>query len=631
MKKSDKLLGVDSHITRRDFVGSMLIGTGATLLGSSSPTEQFYKRTSKQYIDPWTGYGGVGDYASSNGNTRSVMLDSHKLRDGEKEGLLKTAKNTGEEFDLVIIGGGFSGLGAAYQFHAKSNGKKCLILDNHPIFGGEAKENEFEVEGHRLFGPQGSNGFAVPPGSVTLSDEIYRTVGMPMEYTFADEKNNFGISAPYDSYDAMYWGENKFDVGYFFGKDNNNKWIKNIWKDDLARTPWESELKKDMLRAFKGRETIHGKEGLGRWLDSMSYKTYLEEKLGLHPGVTKHLDPILAIANYGFGCDVISAYGAYLLALPGMQGYLNIDPTSSLSSQKILSFPGGNTTYLRHIIKYLIPDSIPGKSFEDITFNRINFKSLDSSSQSTRIRLSATGIDVRDLGDRVSIVYYQNGKAEKIFSKSVVMATPGFMSRNVVSGMPSSIENNYKRFKHGPALVVNVALKNWKFLDRLGFAAGRWYDGFGYFGSIRAPMNVGNQNIPYDPKMPIVMTFYVPFYYPGKTIDEQGTIGRGELLGKIYIDYEREIRTHMNDIFGAAGFDAKKDIAGIILNRWGHAYISPEPGFYFGEKDGRGLADPIKKGHGRIFYGHSELGSRMNYRNALAEGGRAGEQAAGIL
>ena len=189
------------------------------------------------------------------------MLDSHKLRDGEKEGLLKTAKNTGEEFDLVIIGGGFSGLGAAYQFHAKSNGKKCLILDNHPIFGGEAKENEFEVEGHRLFGPQGSNGFAVPPGSVTLSDEIYRTVGMPMEYTFADKKNNFGISAPYDSYDAMYWGENKFDVGYFFGKDNNNKWIKNIWKDDLARTPWESELKKDMLRAFKVRETIHGKEG----------------------------------------------------------------------------------------------------------------------------------------------------------------------------------------------------------------------------------------------------------------------------------------------------------------------------------------------------------------------------------
>lgn len=631
MKKSDKTLGIDSQITRRDFVGSVLLGTGATLLGSPSPTEQLFKKTSKQYADPWTGYGGVGDYALSNGNTRSVMLDSHKLRDGEKQGLLKTAKNTGEEFDLVVIGGGFSGLGAAYQFQAKSDDKKCLILENHPVFGGEAKENEFQVNGHRLFGPQGSNGFAVPSGVVTLSDEIYRTVGMPMNYTFADNKNDYGIKTPYDSYDAMYWGENKFDIGYFFGKDSNNKWIKNIWQDDLARTPWKTELRKDMLRAFKGKETVHGKEGLGAWLDSMSYKTYLEEKLGLNSGVTNHLDPILAIANYGFGCDVISAYGAYLLALPGMQGYLNIDPTSSLSSQKILSFPGGNTTYLKHIIKYLIPDAIPGNSFEDITFNRINFNALDELGNSTRIRLNATGIDVTEMGNKVSIVYYRNGKAEKIFSKSVVMATPGFMSHNIVTGMPSTIKNNYKQFKHGPALVVNVALNNWEFLDRLGFAAGRWYDGFGYFGSIRAPMNVGNQNIPYDPKKPIVMTFYVPFYYPGKTIDEQGTIGRGELLGKIYLDYEREIRTHMNDIFGVGGFDAKKDIAGIILNRWGHAYISPQPGFYFGEKDGGGLADPMKKGHGKIFYGHSELGSRMNYRNALAEGGRAGEQAAGIL
>ena len=143
-----------------------------------------------------------------------------------------------------------------------------------------------------------------------------------------------------------------------------------------------------------------------------------------------------------------------------MQGYLNIDPTSSLSSQKILSFPGGNTTYLKHIIKYLIPDAIPGNSFEDITFNRINFNALDELGNSTRIRLNATGIDVTEMGNKVSIVYYRNGKAEKIFSKSVVMATPGFMSHNIVTGMPSTIKNNYKQFKYGPALVVNVALNN---------------------------------------------------------------------------------------------------------------------------------------------------------------------------
>ena len=143
-------------------------------------------------------------------------------------------------------------------------------------------------------------------------------------------------------------------------------------------------------------------------------------------------------------------------------------------------------------------------------------------------------------------------------------------------------------------------------------------------------MHIGKKTSPYHPNKPMVMTFYVPLHTKGLSIRDQEIIGRGKLLSKVYVDYEREIRTHMNDLFYQAGFDAKNDIAGIILNRWGHAYVAPQPGFYFGGSEGNGLAAPIKKGHGRIFYGHSELGSRMNYRNAIAEGGRAGEQAAEI-
>ena len=630
MNKKDKLLGLDRSITRRDFVGSMLLGTGAVLLGSPTPSKILYNKKKYNFSDPWTGYSGVGDYATSNGNTRSVMLASHQLRDGEKPNLISSAVSTGEVYDLVVIGGGFSGLGAAFQFQEKSEGKSCLIIENHPVFGGEAKENEFEIEGHRLFGPQGSNAFVTPTGHTTLSDDVFRKVGLPLEYSFADKQNDFGIKTPYDSYDAMFWGEHKFDVGHFFGKGEKRNWVKNIWNDDLKRTPWSPELQRDMLRAFKGKETVHSMEGLGPWLDSMTYKTYLEDKLGLNPGVTKHLDPILAISNYGFGCDVISAYGAYLLQLPGMKGYFNIDPLN-LNETTSLSFPGGNTTYARHIVKYLIPKAIPGAKFKDITHNRINFDALDQPNSPTSIRLNSTAIDARNVGDNVQITYSRNGKVEQVLAKSTVISTAGFMARNVVADMPPTIKNNYAKFKHGPVLVANVALNNWRFLEKLGFAAARWYDGFGYFGSIRTPMKIDDKVMPYHPDKPMVMTFYVPFYTPGKDIDEQGTIGRGELLGKIYLDYEREIRTHMNDIFGSGGFDARRDIEGIILNRWGHAYIAPEPGFYFGEKNNGGLADPIKKGHGHIFYGHSELGTRMNYRNAIAEGGRAGEQAAKIV
>ena len=520
-------------------------------------------------------------------------------------------------------------LGAAFQFQAKTESKSCLILDNHPVFGGEAKENEFSVDGYRLFGPQGSNGFLPPKGRTTLSDDVWRTVGMPMEYEFADTFSDLRLKTPYDSYDSMYWGEKNFDIGHFFQGKSGSRWERNIWNDDLVRTPWSDELKRDMLRAFRGKETAHGMKGLGPWLDSMTYQYYLEEKLSLHPGVTDYIDPILAISNYGFGCDVISAYGAYLLQLPGMKGYFQAD-TFDFETAKIMSFPGGNTTYARHIVKHLIPNAISGKEFEEITLGKINFNALDEPNSSTRIRLNSTVIDIRHAGEKVQVTYSKNGEPEQILARSVVVSSAGFMARSIVSDMPRKITESYNQFHHGPALVVNVALNNWRFLEKLGVSAARWYDGFGYFASIRAPMHIGKKTSPYHPNKPMVMTFYVPLHTKGLSIRDQEIIGRGKLLSKVYVDYEREIRTHMNDLFYQAGFDAKKDIAGIILNRWGHAYVAPQPGFYFGGSEGNGLAAPIKKGHGRIFYGHSELGSRMNYRNAIAEGGRAGEQAAEI-
>ena len=626
----DARLGVGEPITRRDFVGSTLAGTGAVLLSGYAPAQLAPQSPESAAWHPWDGYGGVGDYATSNGNTQAVMDAAHVLRDGTQERALASASPTGEVFDVVVVGGGFAGLGAAYQFHASSEDRTCLILDNHPVFGGEAKENEFSVDGYRLFGPQGSNGFFPPGDSTTLSDDVWRAVGMPLEYEFADADETFGLRVAHDSYDAMYWGEPYLDVGHFFRDGNGGRWVNNIWEDNLARTPWPEPLRRDLLRAFTGTETAHAIEGLGPWLDSMSYRDYLVNELELHPGVAEQIDPVLAISNYGFGCDVISAYAAYLLQLPGMKGYLGAD-AADFSQLRVMSFPGGNTTHARYIVKHLIPDAIAGDRFEDIAHGRIDFAALDRTDAPTRLRLGATAIDVRHDGDEVRVSYLRNGRTEQVRARTAVISVSGQMARRIVADMPEPIRGNYAQFRHGPVLVANVALNNWRFMHRLGIGAARWYDGFGFIGSIRAPMKVGGQTAPWHPDLPMVMTFYVPFYTPGFDIDTQGVIGRGQLLGKSYLDYEREIRAHMNELFGAAGFDARRDIAGIVLNRWGHAYIAPQPGFYFGGENGEGLAAPMKIGHGRIFYGHSELGPRMNARNAIAEGGRAGEQAARAL
>jgi len=160
-KKTESPLSAD--ISRRDFVNGTLVGAGVALLGAAAPGCTARPKPEAVVDDLWTGYGGVGDYAASNGNVASVRDAAHLIRDGLTGAMLDDVEDTGEEYDMVIVGGGFSGIGAAYQFHKEhGSDKKCLILENHPVFGGEAKQNEFEVDGHRLFGPQGSNDFGPP-------------------------------------------------------------------------------------------------------------------------------------------------------------------------------------------------------------------------------------------------------------------------------------------------------------------------------------------------------------------------------------------------------------------------------------------------------------------------------------
>jgi spermidine dehydrogenase len=624
--------GLSSNISRRDFVGGTLVGFGASLLSScSKPRSEV-----GVFNDPWTGFGGVGDYAISNGNVASVRDAAHLIRDGYTGEIMEDTEDTGEEYDMVIIGGGFSGIGAAYQFHKQyGNSKKCLILENHPVFGGEAKQNEFDVDGYRLYGPQGSNDFLPPQeGSEGLIADIYRDTGLPFEYDFvARDLRRTRVEAPLENYYGLFWEEEKFDTGYFVGEDADTPWVVNPRRDGLARMPWSDEFKAELNRAFEDREDYYTGEDLDRWLDSMSYKDLLEEVMGYSPEVTEYFDPIIAISMGAVGADVYSAYSARDLELPGTQARYPYDSSQDAVDVGAYSFPGGNSGIFRHIVKYLMPDSITGdNSFEEILNNPIDFSALDRPENPLNIRLNSTAIDVSHSGpvegsDHVNVSYYRDGKVSRIKAKTVVVSIGGWVARNIVSDMPAPIREAYGQFHHGPILVVNVALRNWRFLDQLGISSGRWFEGFGNFFSVRRPMITGESTQPFDPDKPIVMTFYVGFNYPGYSIEEQGALGRAELLGKSYGQYETEIIEQMTKMFAAAGFDAERDVAGIVLNRWGHAFISPQPGFHFGMNGEEAPKEIVKQGFGRIQFGHSELSGYMSHTRALREGARAATEA----
>ena len=634
-KKKDKSKFL-SKITRRDFIAGSLVGAGSALLYANAPWSFSNSRPKNNPIgifnDPWTGFGGVGDYGISNGNVASTRDAAHLIRDADIKELVKTAEETNEEYDMVVIGGGFSGIGSAYEFKkVYGDKKKCLILENHPVFGGEAKLNEFDVDGYRIFAPQGSNDFGLPnKNDQSLIAEIYRNTGLPFELKFVDKNPAISkVDTPLDNYYGVFWEEERYDTGYFMGKNAADPWIINPRKDKLIRMPWSKKFKAELNRAFDDKESHFKGDKLDTWLDSMSYKDLLEKEMKFSPKVTEYFDPIVAISMGAVSCDALSAYSARQLEMPGTEARYYYDSSKDDYDIGVFSYPGGNTGIFRHIIKYLIPKGIKGNNkFESILYNDIDFKALDDKNNSIRMRLDSTAIDVHHKGnadesDYVRITYHQNGKIKKIKAKSVVMGVGGWVAQNIISDLPKPIIKAYDEFFHGPILTVNVAVRNWRFLDKLGISSGRIFEGFGDFFSIRRPMITGKHTQPYHPDKPIAITFYVPFHKPGYSVKEQGQLGRLELLNKSYAEYEQIIVEQMTSMFASSGFDANRDIAGIILNRWGHAYISPQPGFHFGKNGNDAPREIVRKGFGRIQFGHSELSGYMSHTRALNEGSRA--------
>ncbi len=628
------------NITRRDFLNGTPIGMGGLLLGLGAPDSR--SSTSAQAprssLGPdWYGYGGVGDYRSSHGNTPEVVANAHRLRERESVASFDQLESV-EEYDYVIVGCGIAGLSAGLEFTKKrKNGQSCLMLDNHPIFGGEAKENEFNVDGSRLIAPQGANGFFIPeavndPAMAVSDPRYYAELGLPREYQLCDwpgERKPINFCA--DNYGYLVKGlQERTSVGHFFnaGHPDKGSWAIDMWTKQLKNTPLSKTSRETLLRWYHtGATRNYNSEAEAiADLDRMSYKEFLEKELGLGPEAAAYSDLFLASGN-GLGSDATSAYAAYKLP---MSGFADMPPPELKRS----SFPGGNSGFARHFLKRLIPAGIEGKDrFEDIITGRVNFQALDRPGEPLRMRFNSTVLSVAhdgtpDAADAVKLVYIRDGKFYAVRAKAMVMATGSWINRHIVRDLPVDLADACSKFQYAPFLVANVALNNWRFLYKLGISAAIWdrVDGdFGYTCNIRNPMQVGDYQPPLDPDKPIVLSFYTPFYYPGLAVRVQGAKGRAELLATSYHDYERQIYAQMMKLFGSSGFNPQRDVAGIVLNRWGHAYSVPYPGFY-GGKGGIAPRDVIRKGYGRIAFGHSELDGLQHYGPAADEGRRAFNQ-----
>lgn len=641
MKKSSHWQA-SPDLSRRDFVNGALVGSGALLLHAVAPlaaaAESIAAAGGPEHApsgSPWTGYGGVGDYKWSNGNTEAVMNAAHGIRDRLHP--FSAGLPIEEEYDLVVVGGGFSGITSAYEFNKQRRpGQTCLLLENHPMLGGEAKQNEFIVEGRRLIAPQGSNaGLIATDAPINERYQVYRDyyleLDLPRHYAMeplAGGAEKYALAN--DHFDPMVM-ERHFDTGYFF---RDRGWLRNPHANGFAGTPWSPQAQRDMDDfVHNRRDVVSGREDADRWLDSITYYELLDT-LGYGEEVKRYVDPLFGAGNYGVCGNAISAYAAQRLSQPGT---IPSDVASRFSSIEKVSLPGGNSGILRRMLSKILPDAIPGDgSVAQAVLGPLDFNALDRPGNGVRMRTSSTVVDVRHDGDpgtaeTVLVTYARDGRLRRIRARAVVMASGGWVNKHIVGDLPQSHAQAYAQLRYGPVLTANVAVRNWRFIDRLGVSTARWFEGFGWHVTVRQNVTFDPVAKPFTPDDPTVLTFYIPFLNHRIPAEAQGVVARAELLSTSYAEFERRIIEQMQAMFGASGFNARRDVAGIVLNRWGHAFVAPGPGFFFGSNGAEAPPHTIRRPHGRIVFAHSELQGNMNMAHAMLEAHRGIGQVRDIL
>lgn len=627
-------LGMGSRISRRDFVNGSLVAAGALTLGAC--TKGAPAGPNAPSGSAWTGPGGEGDYAWSNGNTQAVRDAAHGVRDGAYDEALRSQPE--ETYDLVIVGGGPTGLTAAHEVLKAAPSSRILLLENHPVPGGEAKQNEIRVDGVRLVGPQGANACGTPAIAELAARypkyaEVYQELGIPQAFELQPTGGGAeALTLSNDHFEpAGFRGEWNYPTGYFF-KDKG--WSKDPIRANFSNTAW-SPSDQQQLSDFvhNRRDLVSQQADPDRWLDTMTYAELLR-KLKYNDTVIDYVDPLLCPA-YAASSEVFSARAARSMGMPGtVKASSGPQPDPPLPRPGTpefmgISFPGGNTGIVRALLWRMVPDLFPkdAKIADVITYGKMNLAALDRAGAPLRIRTSSTAVRVEHDGDpktagRVFVTYVRDGKVRRVAAKSVIMATGGWITRRVVRDFTPAYTQAFGGLQYGPIMVVNVAVRNWRWFEKLGFANARLFNGLAWHVCVRRNFALGPEQRTLTPDSPLMLTFYIPVLMRGQAPDAQTALGRMKMLDTPYADIERQIREQMTEVFGPSGFDARRDIAGIVVNRWGHALATPRPGYFYGKEGEPPPVEVIRKPHGRVIFAHSE------WRNGVQTTGNAMEEAA---
>ena len=573
---------METSITRRDFLNGVAIAAGGAAAGELPPAllaaaaaEAGAAQDARGYYPP--------TLTGLRGNHPGSFEIAHALRDADFWSRAGAVTPTGEDYDLVVVGGGISGLAAAHFYRAVRPHARILILDNHDDVGGHAKRNEFALAGRVALMNGGTYSIDSPRPYSAVADGLLKELGVdPVALT---KKCTAG-----DFYASLGLASGIFLDRETFGADKLVTARKGAaWSDTLAAAPLSGKARRDIAQIeeartdyFPGLSSAEKKARLSR----MSYRDFLLDVVKAEPAVIAFYQA-RTHGEWGVGIDAVSALDVWAFDFPGFQG-LGLEGGSAPhmgytaagyadGGSYTFHFPDGNASIARLLVRDLIPGSVPGASAEDIVTARLDYARLDRPQAPVRIRLNATAVRVRHSGDpasatAVEIAYARGDALSSVRARACVLACYNMIIPYLCPELPEQQKAALRYASKIPLIYVSVASRNWQAFKALGVA--QVYAPGSYFSalSLNQVVDIGGYASARSPDQPVLVHMMRVPVAPGLPEREQHRAGRLDILGTSFETFERNIRGQLDRILGPGGFDVARDITAITVNRWPHGY-----------------------------------------------------------
>ncbi|PIB41695.1 spermidine dehydrogenase [Pseudomonas sp. 2588-5] len=613
-------------ITRRDFLN----GVAVTIAAGMTPLQILQAAPDGRYYPPaLTGLRGshVGSFEVA-----------HQM--GWEKKVFNTDKlPVTEHYDLVVVGGGLSGLSAAWFYREKHPKAKILILENHDDFGGHAKRNEFQAGGRMIIGYGGSEAFQSP--NHLYSKQVNGLL----------KKLGVNIKRFETAFDRQFYPDLGLSRGVFFDKENfgEDKLVTGdptpMVADDIAPDRLNARAIRDFINDFPlppadrqalielhtaPKDYLPGKtaEEKADYLAATSYRDFLLKNVGLSEGAVKYFqsrtNDFMALS-----IDAVASSDAYNVGFPGFAG-LNLAPISEEAAAEmeepyIYHFPDGNASVARLLVRSLIPGVAPGHTMDDIVLAAFDYAKLDQPKEAVRLRLNSTAVSVRNVGDGVHIGYSRGGQLAQVSGKRCILACYNMMIPYLLKDVPAPQAHALSQNVKYPLVYTKVVIRNWQSFQKLGvheiYAATLPYSRI----KLDYPVSMGGYDHPRDPTQPIGLHMvYVPTSpNSGMNARDQARAGRGKLYGQTFEQLEAQLRDQLQRMLGPGGFEHERDILAITVNRWSHGYASFSNSLFDKADESEALMKLAKKPVGHVSIANSDAAWSAYAHAAIDEAYRA--------